>query len=372
MPSSEVFHKYGAGKLHSGSKKGPVVKNHAQAVAIFLSEKRKEGQHGGKYPERKGYEFGGTPTMPCAPGLMHHAQEQSFPGHFGLNPAQSGFGGLGAGQGLFNSLFGQHMAPQAQQGPEGAMGQPRALGMRADGGNVIRMPGAATPQGRVFNALSTDDLNKLTTNRTLMNALGGGAKVLPFTPDDGKAAGGGLGAGYAYGGSPTSMGLTPGWIERQEARNISHTGPIISAVGGRTDHHSINVPSGSYVLPAAHVSAMGQGNTLNGMKILQGMFGPPMKMAHGAGPPRMHAPGSLMPKTSGLGMSSSGGSRGDNTGRPVPIFAAGGEYVLGPEQVARVGRGDIDLGHRILDHWVKKTHKKAAKTIANLPPPAKS
>lgn len=53
MPASEVFDKYGAGTLHSGGPKGPVVKNHKQAVAIFLSEKRKEDANGGKYPERK-------------------------------------------------------------------------------------------------------------------------------------------------------------------------------------------------------------------------------------------------------------------------------------------------------------------------------
>jgi hypothetical protein len=32
---------YKSGKLHSGSKKGPVVKNPKQAVAIALSEARK-------------------------------------------------------------------------------------------------------------------------------------------------------------------------------------------------------------------------------------------------------------------------------------------------------------------------------------------
>ena len=36
------MHKYKAGKLHSGSKKGPVVKSRAQAKAILMSEKRKE------------------------------------------------------------------------------------------------------------------------------------------------------------------------------------------------------------------------------------------------------------------------------------------------------------------------------------------
>ncbi len=34
----KVMHEFGSGKLHSGSKKGPVVKNQRQAVAIALSE----------------------------------------------------------------------------------------------------------------------------------------------------------------------------------------------------------------------------------------------------------------------------------------------------------------------------------------------
>lgn len=53
MPSSQVMHKWKEGKLHSGSKKGPKVKSQKQAVAIMLSEKRKEQAHGGKYPDKK-------------------------------------------------------------------------------------------------------------------------------------------------------------------------------------------------------------------------------------------------------------------------------------------------------------------------------
>lgn len=37
----KVMHEYGEGKLHSGSKKGPVVANPRQAVAIGYSEARK-------------------------------------------------------------------------------------------------------------------------------------------------------------------------------------------------------------------------------------------------------------------------------------------------------------------------------------------
>lgn len=52
MPSSQVMPKFKAGKLRSGSKTGKRVTNPKQAVAIMLSEKRAEGKHGGKYPEK--------------------------------------------------------------------------------------------------------------------------------------------------------------------------------------------------------------------------------------------------------------------------------------------------------------------------------
>ena len=41
------MHEYKEGTLHSGSKKGPMVKNRKQAIAIALSEQRKANR--GKY-----------------------------------------------------------------------------------------------------------------------------------------------------------------------------------------------------------------------------------------------------------------------------------------------------------------------------------
>ncbi len=38
----KVMREYKEGELHSGSKKGPVVDNHKQAIAIALSEARKK------------------------------------------------------------------------------------------------------------------------------------------------------------------------------------------------------------------------------------------------------------------------------------------------------------------------------------------
>jgi hypothetical protein len=40
---SKVMHEFEEGKLHSGSKKGPVVADKKQAIAIGLSEARKAG-----------------------------------------------------------------------------------------------------------------------------------------------------------------------------------------------------------------------------------------------------------------------------------------------------------------------------------------
>ena len=42
------MHEFKEGKLHSGSKKGPVVKNPKQAVAIALESARKKGMKVGK------------------------------------------------------------------------------------------------------------------------------------------------------------------------------------------------------------------------------------------------------------------------------------------------------------------------------------
>ena len=61
MPWNEVMSKFGKGKLHSGSKKGPEVKNQAQAVAIMMSEKRK-AQEGNK-------EYAAKPSFK---GITHH------------------------------------------------------------------------------------------------------------------------------------------------------------------------------------------------------------------------------------------------------------------------------------------------------------
>lgn len=168
--------------------------------------------------------------------------------------------------------------------------------------------------------------------------------------------------------------ISPRFVLGQEARGM-HAGPILSAVAGRTDHHAISVPSSSYVLPADHVSSLGQGNTANGMAVLNKMFGSSgpygvgrnMPVHGGVGAPRPPK----MARAVG-GAADQGGARGEGVGGPVPIMAAGGEYVIPPEVVTQIGGGNIKHGHQILDHWVVSNRKKHVKTLSKLPGPAKS
>jgi len=125
-----------------------------------------------------------------------------------------------------------------------------------------------------------------------------------------------------------------------------HVGPIHSPVAGRTDHLPMHVHSGSYVIPADIISAMGEGNTMAGFKIANNLFGPEQ------GIPLARA-------------------KGGETGELVPIIAAGGEYVIHPDDVTRIGQGNLDEGHKVLDHFVKKMRAKTVQTLKNLPGPAK-
>ena len=136
--------------------------------------------------------------------------------------------------------------------------------------------------------------------------------------------------------------------------NAQHTGPIHSSVAGRTDHLPMHVPSGSYVLPADIVSAAGEGNTMAGFAHAKRVFG---------GTPRGGGEQPYNHEGGPYGMASGGKSDG------VPIVAAGGEYVVHPEHVRAVGGGDIDVGHRVLDEFVKRKRAELVKTLKKLPGP---
>ena len=140
-----------------------------------------------------------------------------------------------------------------------------------------------------------------------------------------------------------------------------HVGPIHSSVAGRTDHLPMTVPRSSYVIPADIISASGEGNTMAGFKHAKRVFeGNPYT---GAERP-YSAPEA--PYGAELPHRASGGAESG-----VPIVAAGGEYVISPEAVARIGNGDMELGHAALDLFVKKMRNRTIKTLQKLPGPKK-
>lgn len=147
------------------------------------------------------------------------------------------------------------------------------------------------------------------------------------------------------------------WFVKQQASQMNRvSGPLRSPVGGRTDHLPISVASGSHVLPSDVVSALGQGNTDNGFKVLGKMF-PVAKTPH-------------MPMKLGKGFAE-GGDIDAGAEPPVDILAAGGEHVLDPAQVAEVGGGDTQRGHAILDAFIKHVRAENIKTLRKLPGPAR-
>ena len=141
-------------------------------------------------------------------------------------------------------------------------------------------------------------------------------------------------------------GKMPASVTQTNKQVKPHIGPIHSAVAGRTDHLPMHVPSGSYVIPADIISAMGEGNTMVGFKIMN----------------------DIVKQYGDLPKAYAAGGSADSL---VPIIAAGGEYVIPPEVVASMGDGDMDAGHKELDAFVLKMRAKTVKTLKELAPPKK-
>lgn len=122
---------------------------------------------------------------------------------------------------------------------------------------------------------------------------------------------------------------------------VTH-GLVPGDTGGRDDALDVSVPNGAFVIPADCVSGIaGAGNnTAAGARIWQ----------------------KLLPPVTG---------RADG-GNVVPIRISDGEIVVNPEQVAALGGGDIEQGHRVLEAIVKKIRAENIAHLKSLPPPAKS
>lgn len=164
--------------------------------------------------------------------------------------------------------------------------------------------------------------------------------------------------GGVMGGAMASGGAADeGYFQGRGTTTKIHAGPIHSPVAGRTDHLPMHVASGSYVIPADIISAMGEGNTMAGFKVANTIFS---RIPGMTGTPGADAQLGLPGKAEGGGIEDA-----------VPIVAAGGEYVITPDDVRRIGEGDLDRGHQELDLFVKAMRAKTINTLKNLPGPKK-
>ena len=152
--------------------------------------------------------------------------------------------------------------------------------------------------------------------------------------------------GLAFGGR-THMGLRMPHLGMPHLGGL-HTGPIMGHTMGRGDKVPMKVASGSYVLPADHVSHLGQGNTMAGFKVIDRMF-----------------PKSSSPYT--MGRFAHGGAPSDGG---VEIMAADGEYVLHPSQIIQKF-GNLKRGHEALDNWIPKERSNHISKLKKLPGPVK-
>lgn len=170
---------------------------------------------------------------------------------------------------------------------------------------------------------------------------------------------------FAAGGAPSGGDMASWTTKREASDSVPHTSGLFkSDVPGRTDRLDSLVPAGSYVIPADVVSGLGEGNTMAGSNVLDKMF---HTDPYGIQSQPMHR-GVGIPATPGVPKNVSAHfAKGGHT--PTRIIAAGGEYLVNPDAVKKLGGGDINKGHKILDHFVLHARKQTVKQTSKLPGP---
>jgi hypothetical protein len=52
-------------------------------------------------------------------------------------------------------------------------------------------------------------------------------------------------------------------------------------------------------------------------------------------------------------------------------MASDGEFIVSPDDVLKIGQGNLKQGHNILDRFIKEVRKKNIKKLKSLPGPSK-
>jgi hypothetical protein len=144
-------------------------------------------------------------------------------------------------------------------------------------------------------------------------------------------------ARYGQGRRFASGGRVKRALDRAHGK-LATGGGFKGDTGGREDAVPVKVPAGVYVIPADVVSALGQGNSLAGMRVLSGLFPKPRAKKEGVK-------------------------------RGVGIIVSHGEFLIPVDQVEKLGDGDVNKGHQLLDQFVVHARQKNIQHLQALPGP---
>jgi len=141
------------------------------------------------------------------------------------------------------------------------------------------------------------------------------------------------------------------------------TGALTGPTSGRADKLPMSVLNGSHVLPADTVAALGDGNSMSGHHVLKSMFPRSSATASGSLGGGSKAGHPFGPR----------GRRFASGGAPetVPVNVSDGEFIIHPEDVLKIGKGDAKRGHEILDKFILHVRSHYQKKLKNLPGPSK-
>ena len=215
-----------------------------------------------------------------------------------------------------------------------------------------------------------------------VTGTGKGLNPINIDPTAGHRRGGGIRQHFAMGGNPMGMSVgeaDPWWV-RSEAHQ-GESGFLHGDTAGRADKLMTTAPSGAYIIPADVVAGLGEGNSLAGKRVIDEAMstmphGVVNRTVRGREPPEAHAP---MPSQGGSSDSGTdyaakgGGVQGKGiAGARVPVALSHGEYQIAPEQVAAIGKGNLKLGHAILDAFVVRARKEQIDKLKKLKGPVKT
>jgi hypothetical protein len=226
--------------------------------------------------------------------------------------------------------------------------------------NIVEMIHAGRPQKQAVAAA-------LDTARRSLKAAGGPIKKMPGMPnmpgitqsDDEQNKGRG---GPTV--TPPAVAHVP-WRVKQPSTPVNVTGPLIGVTPGRSDKLPMSVPNGSHVLPADTVAALGDGNSMSGHHVLTNLFPKSTGNSFPGGSAKVGHP--FGPRGAKPGHFADGGAHRNQ----VDVNVSHGEFIIHPDDVARVGGGDMKKGHAILDKFILHVRDWYQKKLKKLPGPSK-